>query len=432
MRSEYRTQRILGPDDKTGRFVGVGTPFIANHPYTDRNYFVFTGWTSYEGAQREVYAAEIHEDFSLTDIRLILPWNEPEGLTRGGHTTSHVAWDERHKCWLVICSEAETSSSRMFAGIYRFNDDFTRCLGLTWLRPPLEATPGPSGHAMPVCDGGAPFLRPIFGPEGTEGCFYYGTHTPGTPEEERRGPTIEKLAIMHTWDYTADTIEIDYNDYVFWGGHPAALQPIQTTAETTVVLVEELWQQNPWSVKPVFLCGLGHYPACSEMFGLQAFGSVIPSFGTGTYHVGHPHATIHPNGQYYNFFHTIFRECTPSFRHEIWCTQIPPSRLDPRSYDSFFTRLMEGPVPEDGYRSKIIPGWFSRELSVLVETGSGGTLTILGGNEFDRVETDVESRQVAGSGEICRFDHVMPYFRIAFRPARPDDRADISLSLRRT
>ena len=77
MRSEYRTQRILGPDDKTGRFVGVGTPFIANHPYTDRNYFVFTGWTSYEGAQREVYAAEIHEDFSLTDIRLVLPWNEP-------------------------------------------------------------------------------------------------------------------------------------------------------------------------------------------------------------------------------------------------------------------------------------------------------------------------------------------------------------------
>ena len=99
---------------------------------------------------------------------------------------------------------------------------------------------------------------------------------------------------------------------------------------------------------------------------------------------------------------------------------------------AFFTRLMEGPVPEDGYRSKIIPGWFSRELSVLVETRSGGTLTILGGNEFDRVETDVESRQVAGSGEICRFDHVMPYFRIAFRPARPDDRADISLSLRRT
>ena len=411
---------------------GVGTPFIANHPYTDRNYFVFTGWTSYDGAQRQVFVSEISEDFTLSNIRLILPWNEPGDLTTGGHTTSHVAWDEHHKCWLVICSEMETTSPIMLAGIYRFNDDFTKYLGYHRIRSLFEDSPGPSGQSLPGSDGGMPFLRPISGEQGTEGFFYYGTYTPATPEAEQRAPTVEKLAIMHTKDFTADTIEIDYNDYVFWGGHPAALQPIQTTAETTVVLVEELWQQNPWSVKPIFLCGSGHYPACTQMYGVEAYGSVIPSFGTGTYHVGHPHATVHPNGQYYNFFHTIFRECTPSFRHEIWCTRIPPSRLDPRSYDAFFTQLHVGPVSEDGYRSKVIPGWFSRELIVFVESETDGTLTILGGTEFDGTDTDVDARTVKAPRVACHFNHVTPYFRIAFKPDRPDKNAKIALTLKRT
>ena len=84
MNTEYSTQRILGPVDSTEYSNGVGTPFIANHPYTDRNYFVFTGWTAYDGAQRQVFVAEISEDFTLSNIRLILPWNEPGDLTTGG------------------------------------------------------------------------------------------------------------------------------------------------------------------------------------------------------------------------------------------------------------------------------------------------------------------------------------------------------------
>ena len=429
MTTDYSTKRILGPTYGTDYCNGVGTPFIANHPYTDKNYFIFTGWTSYEGANREIFVADIKEDKTLSNIRKILPWDYPGDLTQGGHTTSHAAWDEHHKCWLVTSAEMETSSPMMLPGIYRFSDDFSELLGYTRIRPPHESSPGPSGQTLPGSDGGWALLRPTF-EKGTEGVFFYPTYQP-TGEAERIAPTIEKLAIMHTPDYTADQITIDYSDYVNWGGHPAALQPIQTTAETIVILVEDMFHQNPWTVKPIFLCGSGHYPACTEMYGVQAYGSVIPHPATGAYHVGHPFATIHPDGKYYNFFHASHRECTPSFRHEIWCTTIPPSRLDPRSYDAFFSRLYEGLVSEDGYVSKIIPGWFARRLSVLVETDVHGTLTVLGGTKFNQVDTDVDVRQLSEPRSVSHFSHVFPYFKIAFKPDRPTKRFHIEIAMKR-
>ena len=430
MATDYDTRRIIGPEKGTGYSNGVGTPFIANHPYTNKNYFVFTGWTSYAGANRQIFVADIKEDMTLSKVRRILAWDFPGDLTADGHTTSHVTWDEHRKCWLVLSSEKDLSSPIMVVGIYRFTDDFSRLIDYTRVRPPHDSNPGPSGQTIPTTNGGAVLMRDFF-EMGTSGLFFYATNNFPYNIGRPRTPIHGKLAVMHTPDYTADQIVFDYNDYVFWGGNPGVLQPLQTTSETIVVLVEDLSQQNPWTVKPVFLCGSGHYPACTQMFGVQAYGSIIPHFGTGMYHVGHPHATIHPDGTYYNLFHTIFREYEPSKRHDIWCTRILPSRLDPRSYDSFFTGVYEGSVSGDGYLSKVIPGWFASEMSVFVQSDVEGTLTILGGTEFDRIETDTASRAVAARRQVFRFNDLLPFNKIAFAPSSAAHNLNISLSMTR-
>ena len=427
MASDYDTQRVLGPVDGTEYSGGVGTPFIVNHPYTDQNYFIFTGWTSYDGSGRSVFVSEIAPDLTLSNIRMIVSAEFPGDLTKGGHLAAHAAWDEVHKQWLVLTSEdtpAETWEDplRTRTGIYRFNGDFSNIQSYGHLLPPNAGHAGPSGQQVPISDCGVPMLRPA---GSTEACFFYATSPYVTPFGGM-------IAIMHTQDYTADNITVDYNDYVFWSGKgsdTAVLQPIQVSPELIVVLIEDCWNHNLYEVRPVFLCGSPAHPACTDMYGVQAYGSIIPTFTTGQYAVGHPHLTIYPDGRFYNLFHTIFRECGPSFRHEIWCTRVPPSRVDPTAYAGFSARIYEGPVTKQGYFSKIIPGWFSRRLNVQIATEGGGTLQILEGSEFMDVEAEGPSRKVEPGHHIYQFADPQPYVRIGFTPATEGQRIRLAVSL---
>ena len=429
MASDYKTQRVIGPVEGTEYCGGVGTPFIVNHPYTDQNYFIFTGWTSYDGSARSIFVGEIAPDLTLSDIRMIVPHNFPGDLTKGGHLAAHAAWDEINKRWLVLTSEDAATAKvedplRTRTGIYRFNGDFSEMLSHGHVLPTHADRPGPSGQQVAISDCGVPMLRPG---GGTEACFFYAT-SPYT------APFGGMIAVMHTPDYTADDIVVDYNDYVFWAGKEsdnAVLQPIQTSPEMIVVLIEDAWNGNQYSVRPVFLCGSPRHPACTDMYGVQAYGSIIPAFTTGQYAIGHPHLTIYPDGRFYNLFHTIFRECNPSFRHEIWCTRVPPSRLDPTSYAAFSTRILEGAVARSGHISKVIPGWFAKHLNVQIATEGDGTLQILGGSDFNKVEAVGETRKVTAGHHIYQFPDPQPYLRIGFTPASDKQSVSLAVSLKR-
>ena len=430
MESDYTTRRVIGPTDGTPYCGGVGTPFIVNHPYTDQNFLIFTGWESYDGSARAVFVGEIAADLAVSNIRTILPAGFPGYLTKGGHLAAHAAWDEIHKQWLVLTSEDTPADKvedplRTRMGVYRFNGDFTNLESNGHVIPPNAGRPGPSGQPVPISDCGVPMLRP--GGD-TEACFFYAT----SPYVDPFGGMI---AVMHTPDFTAGEMVVDYNDYVFWAGKGsdnAVLQPIQASPELIVVLIEDTWNGNQYSVRPVFLCGSPRYPACADMYGVQAYGSILPAFTTGQYAIGHPHLTIYPDGRFYNLFHTIFRECGPSFRHEIWCTRVPPSRLEPTSYAAFSSRIFEGAVAEDGYFSKVIPGWFATNLNVQIATEGDGILQILGGSEFNDVGAEGQTRKVTAGHHVFQFPDPQPYVRIGFTPATDGQDVRLSVSLKRS
>src|SRR5437867_12818773 len=93
----YARRRVLGPTEGTEYAGGVGTPFIVNHPYTDQNYFLFTGWKTRNGSRREAFVGEINQEFTISNVRKILQFDFPGDLTAGGHLAVHATWDEHNK-----------------------------------------------------------------------------------------------------------------------------------------------------------------------------------------------------------------------------------------------------------------------------------------------------------------------------------------------
>jgi hypothetical protein len=59
---------------------------------------------------------------------------------------------------------------------------------------------------------------------GTEACFLYAT-------SPYIAPFGGMIAIMHTPDYTADDMVMDYNDYVFWSGKGSEFMEVEAVGE---------------------------------------------------------------------------------------------------------------------------------------------------------------------------------------------------------
>ncbi len=389
--------QVLAPQVGTDYSVGVGTPFLVQHPTGGVTYFLFTGWATVGGTNREIFIGEIDENLNVRNVRKLLAVGSPIA-DLDSHGSISVVYDATNDNWLLFTGSHSVSTGNNYICFLRYNNDFTTLIS-------YEAPAQLSGADWVATDGGAGAIR-VRGLPHLWIAYTTPAPAPGIP---RMAHTIDPTLNIPTFTSIAQPIypnlpNANYRLYI------GTLQLIH--GYDWLTLLAESFVDNMMRIYPIFLPGpvFGYTGAIG---GRPSEDLIIPFGSYLDLNMGHPHLTWLPNNRNLNLFFCIFKAWPPSNRHEIYATVLPPDSLNPKNYrDITFIPWYEETIlaaavsyPFWGYGKKTI--WF--------ETDTNGNLTIeadfVGTGSWKEVHVEVV---VGGTPVIFSVDYHARFMRLTF------------------
>jgi len=409
--------------------LGVGTPYLVQHPDGGLMYMLFTGWRTTDGSAREVFVAEIdeHFDIKVASIRKIIPLGTPSFVTgeqpagtTGGHNACRVVYDPFADQWIVSTTSTDTVANTMRILFFRFNRDFTKMISWT--------DSGVSG----VLDSGAPMIRTYSPAMAGRRLFVFWSQGHaiwiGRIEDLTTSLTIDSNSICWvvwrgTWDESPDVLDaclVGHNLLIVYED----LQPTYWFLRPAWIPMFNIEYLSPLTIET------SPYP--SQILGVAADGPLIDpwvSGGLGSH--GHPHVTQLPDLKAWNLFLTIFRECPPSFRHEIWAYRLDPERMRPEYYPVLGCSFYGNPLyvaPSAPYKDitadrkfNSIPT-FGKKVMLHLRTDQSGTLYSIPEafpyqDELEAVLNPASAGVSATGINIFDAGQTGPYIRPRFAPS---------------
>jgi len=368
---ELNLVKVLSRTPGTDYSVGVGTPFLVQHPDGGPIYLLFTGWKTADASGREVFIGEIDEDFNVTNIRKLIAAGYPNANFTS-HDTVHAMYVYETDTWIVFTTSRYAPTGYFYACFFRFNSDFTEIVA--------EQCPAQlSGANWRTIDSGVSPLRS----RGKRGFLTYVTpdfniNFAYSPDLSVDVPTF--LGAGEEGTYTDRPAYADITDLLgFPDVHHTTFGPPQIIgiAETHV-------PDGNWQLRPLF----GFiYPYTGTYSGRQMqLGMASDPLLTGVDSAmllpvaGHPHLTWLPQRKYPTLFFAFFGSAPGTKAAlDIWAVKLPLEALNPKSYRALFYtpwwHYTISTADERSQRSCWVPG-IGRKITFYFKADKGGDLTI--------------------------------------------------------
>jgi len=338
---------------------GVGSPFVVNHPESPSKYtLLFTGWTTDDGDDRRVFAADIDPiSLKISNIRGPLATRDdfPTG-TGDGIVALHLVWDSLHKNWIATCSvestaEIGTPPNRCHLCAMRFDEGITRIIAS-------------AEYYIDIMDSGASIII--------------------RRQEDYRASLIaadsQSLRRIEVDDYTKlpeGTATVTKKQFIVQGGPDPSTPNVYDInhafiLNNTLVILAEVNQRSCWMIQagisPVLENGL--------LEDIRVPMSSTPIFQQNLT-AGHPHSGMPHYASLMGrpmLFFAWFRGLgggSISFRHEIWAQRLRGDEFRP---EILAPRDALGPV--DANESGLWMPTYGRDVTILWDAGEAGTIYV--------------------------------------------------------
>jgi len=365
---ELNLVKVLSRTPGTDYSVGVGTPFLVQHPDGGSIYFLFTGWKNADGSGREVFIGEIDENLNVTNIRKLIAAGYPN-TNFTSHDSVHVMYEYETDTWMLFTTSRYTPTGGWVACFFRFNSDFTEIVaeqcpallsGAVWETMDCGVSPFRSAPKLAFFTYVDTNLNVRFGviPDVT-------VSVPTFWGAGEHGHYTNRPAYGRVYDFLGGP---DVHHTTFGSPH-------------LISIMETNMPAGQWTLRPAFGFlhpGTGTYSGLQIQLGIASDpllhgvdNSLLPA-------TGHPHLTWLPRNIYPTLFFSFFAT-HPSYEHEIWAVRLPPEALNPKSYRALFYtpwwNYTVSTADERSQRSCWVPG-FGKKITFYFKADKGGDLTI--------------------------------------------------------